>query len=88
MKKQINHISVFQSSKTISVLFGLVGVIIAYPLALFAFLNGLPKDGLQLIILPFIWIVMGFIFYAIFFALYNFIARFFGGIEVEFKDVE
>jgi hypothetical protein len=88
MKKQVSHITIFQSSKVISVLGAFTSAIFAFPLGILLILSGDSTRGLQAIVYPFILLLFMFIFYAIFFALYNFIAKYFGGLEIELKDVE
>jgi hypothetical protein len=88
MKKQVSHFTIFQSSKVLSVLGALTSAIFAFPLGILLILGGDSTRGLQAIVYPFILLLFMFIFYAVFFAIYNFVARYFGGLEIEFKDVE
>ena len=40
------------------------------------------------IVMPAVMAIFGFIFFALFAALYNFLAKWFGGIEVEVKTID
>lgn len=67
---------------------GLMMAIFAFPLGLLLMMGGHSREGWALLVYPFLVILFVFIGHAIFFALYNFVARYFGGVEVNFKDVE
>lgn len=88
MKKQIIHFSIYQSSKVLSILASIYIAIIAFPLALILLLSDHVKEGIVLILYPFIFSILFFIGHAIVFALYNFVARHFGGVEFTVKDLE
>lgn len=89
MKKQIVRISILQSSKVATILYFILGflyVLIGIPMILFG------NDKLRIIgiiycAMPFLMAVIGFIFFAIFAALYNLIAKWVGGMEFEMIDV-
>lgn len=90
MKKQLVRISILQSSKIVTALYVLMGFIytlIGVPLLIFG--------GEQMKIMAFIYIampiimaVLGFVFFAIFAALYNLLAKWLGGIEIEVKTID
>ena len=90
MKKQIIRISILQSSKIIVTLYVLMGCIyslIGIPLIIIG--NDKVKFiGLFYLLGP-VWMgLFGFIFFVIFSAIYNGLAQFLGGFEVEVKDVD
>jgi hypothetical protein len=89
MKKQIIHISILQSSKIIVVLYVLMGclyTLIGIPLIIFGH-DTLRLIGLLYLLGP-VWAgLFGFVFFVIFAAIYNGLARFLGGFEVEVKDI-
>lgn len=89
MKKQIIHISILQSSKIMVVLYVLMGclyTIIGIPMIIFGN-DKIRILGLFYLLGP-IWLgLLGFIFFVVFSAIYNGLARIFGGFEVEVKDI-
>ena len=89
MKKQITRISILQSSKITTALYGLMGFIytlIGIPIVIFG--NEKMKIlGIIYMFMPILMAVLGFIFFVIFAALYNLLARWLGGMEFEVADV-
>lgn len=90
MKKQIIRVSILQSSKISTALYFLIGFIytlVGIPLLIF---GGGPARiiGIIYILMPIIMAVIGFVFFVIFAALYNLLAKWLGGIEVEIKNIE
>ena len=89
MKKQLIRISILQSSKIITVLYVLMGFIytlIGIPMIIFGS-KPIKIMGLIYALMPLIIAIIGFVFFVVFAALYNFLAKWLGGIEVEIKDV-
>ena len=90
MKKQIMRISIIQSSKMIVAMyagFGLIYTFIGIFLLLFAD-NPIWRGFAIFYILGPIWMgALGFVFFAVFAALYNFLASQLGGFEIEVKDI-
>jgi hypothetical protein len=90
MKKQIVRISILQSSKIVTVLYVLMGFIytlISIPMIIF----GNPQLrilGMIYFFMPVLIAIIGFIFFVIFAALYNLLAEWLGGVEVEVKNIE
>ncbi|MBM4128246.1 MAG: DUF4339 domain-containing protein [Nitrospira sp.] len=89
MKKQVTAISILQSSKLITALYVIVGIVytlIGIPMILFG-----GKDmkivGIIYLAGPILSGIFGFISFAIFAAIYNVLARWLGGIEVVVSDV-
>jgi hypothetical protein len=89
MKKQIVSISILQSSKIATALYVLMGLLyslVGIPMLVFGG-EKLRVIGIFYLFGP-IWMgILGFIFFVIIAALYNALARVFGGIEFELKDV-
>jgi hypothetical protein len=89
MKKQIIRVSILQSSKIATILYFLMGfiyVLIGIPMIIF----GDDKFRIMGIIycaMPFLLAAFGFIFFVIFAAVYNVIARWVGGMEFDVIDV-
>ncbi len=89
MKKQITRISVLQSSKIVVALYVLMGflyTLIGIPMLVFGG-PGMRLAGIIYIAMPLILAILGWVFFAIFAALYNLLAKWLGGVEVEVKDV-
>ena len=90
MKKQIARISILQSSKISTALYFLMGFLYTpFGIAMLVFGGDkFPKViGIVYIAMPVVMGIFGFIFFVIFAALYNFLAKLLGGIEFDFKDV-
>ena len=90
MKKQLTRISILQSSKIMTAMYVLMGFIytlIGIPMILL----GNPQFRIMGIIYlfgPILFGILGFVFFVIFAALYNHLAKWFGGFEVEIKSVD
>jgi len=90
MKKQLVRISILQSSKIMTAMYVLLGFIytlIGIPMVMFGS-KQLHIIGFVYIFMPVVMGILGFIFFVIFSALYNFLAKLLGGFEVEVKDSE
>jgi hypothetical protein len=88
MKKQLIRISILQSSKIVTALYVLMGLIytlIGIPMIIFGGEN-LRVMGIIYLFMPFIMGLFGFIFFVIFAAVYNALAGWLGGFEVEVRD--
>jgi|SRR5215469_5308814 len=89
MKKQITRISIIQSSKVATALYVLLGFIytlIGIPMVMFGG-DKLKIMGTIYILMPIFMAVFGFIFFVIFAAIYNLLAKWLGGMEVEVTDI-
>jgi len=89
MKKQLIRISVLQSSKIMAALYVVMGflyTLMGIPMLIF---GGKPFHIIGIIYLfgPIFAGVFGFIFFVIFAALYNGLAKWLGGVEIEVKDI-
>lgn len=90
MKKQLIRISVLQSSKIMTALYVLMGFIytlIGIPMIIFGG-NQLRMVGTFYLLMPVITGIFGFIFFVIFAAIYNLLAKWLGGFEVEIKNID
>ena len=90
MKKQLIRISVLQSSKIMTALYALMGFIytlIGIPMVIF---GGKPFQiiGTIYIFGPILFGIFGFVFFVIFAAVYNGLAKWLGGVEVEIKNID
>ena len=90
MKKQIIRISILQSSKILTALYVLLGFIytlVGIPMIIFG-----PKPlkiiGVIYLFGPVFSGIIGFVFFVIFAAIYNLLAGWLGGIEVEIKNMD
>jgi hypothetical protein len=89
MKKQIIQISLLQSSKIMTALYVLMGFIytlITIPMIIFG-TGPMKIIGVIYLFGPIFAGIFGFIFFVIFAAIYNLLAGWLGGVEVEAKDV-
>lgn len=86
MRQQIVRLSPFQTAKVMAALYGLMGFIF---IPFFYFAMGLTPNANRpgawfLVFVPLAYAAFGFVFVAIGCLLYNFVATFTGGIEVDF----
>lgn len=89
MKKQLIRISILQSSKIMAALYVLLGflyTLIGIPMIVFGD-EKLRIMGMVYCAMPILMGVLGFIFFVIFAAVYNLLAKWLGGVEFEVKDV-
>jgi len=89
MKKQLSRISILQSSKIATALYVLMGFIytlIGIPMLIFGG-EKLKIVAIIYILMPIVMAIFGFVFFVIFAAIYNLLAKWLGGIEVEVKDI-
>jgi hypothetical protein len=89
MKKQMVRISILQSSKIMTALYVLMGLIytlIGVPMIVFGN-AGIRVMGFIYLFMPVFMGIFGFVFFVIFAAIYNFLAKQLGGFEVEVRDV-
>jgi hypothetical protein len=90
MKKQVVRISVLQSSKIVTALYVIFGFLYTLIGILMLILGGqnLRTMGIIYILMPLIMAILGFVFFIIFAALYNFLVKYLGGIEVQIKNIK
>ncbi|MGA8165608.1 MAG: hypothetical protein WB791_11430 [Waddliaceae bacterium] len=88
MRKQIAHVSVHQTSKVLAILHLLFSAIIFIPVGLITYFSTGMPEGLVLLIYPVIFAVLAYIMFAINSLFYNWIASYFGGVEVSVNEVE
>jgi len=89
MKKQVVRISILQSSKIVTALYVIFGLLYSLIGILMLILAGqnLRTMGIFYIFMPIVMAILGFIFFIIFAALYNFLVKYLGGIEVQIKNI-
>jgi len=90
MKKQLIRISILQSSKIMTALYALMGflyTLIGIPMIIFG-TNQLRIIGVIYLLGPIFAGIFGFVFFVIFAAIYNLLAGWLGGFEIEVKNVE
>ena len=90
MKKQIIRISILQSSKILTALYVLMGFIytlIGIPMIILGNTQ-LRIMGVVYLFMPVVMGILGFLFFALFALIYNLLAKWLGGLEVEIKNIE
>lgn len=90
MKKQLIRISILQSSRIITALYvvmGLIYTLIAIPMIIAGGAR-LRVIGITYLFMPVIMGILGFIFFVIFAAIYNVLAKWLGGFEFETKTID
>lgn len=89
MKHQVTHISVHQSAKVVAVIYGLLGLVFVPFFWLMSALN--PAESMPLlltILFPVLYAVMGYLFSALSFFVYNLLAAGIGGVEFTLTPVD
>ena len=102
MKKQISHISVHQTAKVFAFLSFLMGLVALIVTLILGVMSNNPElitvqDGSSisydsmgpiLLLLPFIYLVFGYLVWLLVGFFYNIVAKHFGGIEFDLTDTE
>jgi len=91
MKKQLIRISVIQSSKIMTAMYVVMGFIytpIGVGMMLFSDNPVIKKLGFFYTLGPIFMGILGFLFFVIFAGIYNLLAKWLGGFEVEVKNIE
>jgi len=89
MRKQIERISIHQTSKVIALIAFVFSALYAIPASIFMYyMSGGDTSFFAFLLFPVFMFIISYIMYVILFFVYNIIASSFGGIEVTFKDVE
>lgn len=89
MKKKITAIAPMQAGKMLATLYALFCVILVPFMALVILASPkgkAPGAMVALIIMPLVYVVLGFVFGVISSAIYNLCARWIGGFEIEVED--
>ena len=95
MKKQIKRLSPHQNAKVFAILMTVGAIVMFIPMAIIMLLvgpqvdqNGNPVESsiMMFAIMPFFYLIFGYIFTAIACAIYNVFFRFIGGIEFETEE--
>ncbi len=90
MKKQVIRISILQSSKIMTALYVLTGflyTLIGIPMIIFGN-SQIRMMGILYLLGPIFAGVFGFVFFVIVAALYNLLASWLGGFEIEVKTID
>ncbi len=89
MKKQVVRISILQSSKVAAALYAFMGLfysLIGIPMILFGNTE-IRIMGVIYLFMPILMAGIGFVFFCLFTAIYNLVAGWIGGFEVEVLDI-
>ena len=91
MKQQVTRFSPHQNAKVFAVLMAVVSVAFMVPFMLFAMASAPPEARppvLFLVGMPFIYLVLGYVWIAIGCWVYNTLYKYIGGIEFETRDAD
>jgi hypothetical protein len=84
---QMKSFGLLQTSKVIATVYFIGGLLFAAIAAVLSVASGRPlRSGPNILLLPVLCGVLGFIYTAIFCWIYNLVAQWIGGIEVELSD--
>ena len=94
MNNQIVRISPLQAAKVATILYFIMGALFTIPMVLMTMIASVPEGAEQsspfgwgfLLLMPFIYAVMGFIFIPICCWIYNLVAGWVGGIEITLQE--
>ena len=90
MKKQVIRISILQSSKVMTAMYVLMGFIytlVGIPMIILGS-SEMRIIGIIYFLMPILMGIFGFVFFVIFAAIYNLLADWLGGVEVEVRNIE
>ena len=88
MEKELKKLAVLQTGMVLAILYALLGVIIFIPLALIiAAINGV-AEAIPLIVLIFLYPIVGFLGGILMAAVYNLVASWVGGFRFTVEDVQ
>jgi len=87
---QIKRFGVFQTAKFAAALYAIASLVFMIPITLIMAMGGNGSSfglfgGVFLLLMPIIYAVLGFVFIGLACLLYNFLAQFIGGIEIELE---
>jgi hypothetical protein len=92
MKQQISRLSPHQNGKVFGIMMALVSLVIMIPFtlmyAVFAPNTANQPSFFMLLLLPVIYLIVGYVATVLGSAFYNLVYRFVGGIEYESRDVD
>ena len=87
MKKQVSHIIVHQTAKVFAFIYFLISLIILVPIGIAALVT--KHDGaFMFFLLPFVYLLIGYLSWLLLGFFYNIVAKYFGGIEFDLTDSE
>lgn len=87
MKKQIQYISILQTSKVLALVYGAIAILFVPVFLITSVVNG-GNESMRIFsfIAPILYAILGFILTALFCGLYNLVAKYAGGIEFTLQD--
>ena len=88
MKKQVTYISVHPSSRLLGLLYFLISAMVCVPSAILSFLLTRNVELLAILLIPFVFWLLGYVSSAMFAWIYNFAAKQCGGFEYYTREVE
>ena len=97
MKKQISRLSPHQNGKIAGILMAVTSLVFVVPMSLAMFFSAPAVDQygntiafpkFLVILLPILYLVVGYLFMVVCSVVYNFLFKYIGGFEFEVSDVE
>lgn len=96
METEISRIAPFQAAKLAAVLYFIMGLVFAVPIMSLSLFFSPPEGAEQnnsmgivfILILPFLYALMGFIFTPIMCWIYNLVAKYTGGLKFSLRDTQ
>lgn len=87
MKKQLSRISVHQTAKVFAFIYFLISLVILVPIGI-AMLVTKYEAAFMFFLLPFIYLLIGYLSWLLLGFVYNIVSKYFGGIEFDLTDSE
>ena len=88
MKKEIRRFSLHQTAKVFAFVYFILAAIIMIPLGILTLFTDDHASALMMFLAPFLYLILGYLGWLLMGAVYNFVAKYFGGIEFETIDRE
>lgn len=88
MKKEIRRFSLHQTAKVFAFVYFILSAIFLIPLGIVTLFSKEHAGALFLFLAPFVYLIVGYLAWILLGAVYNLVAKYFGGIEFETVDKE
>ncbi len=88
MKKEIRRFSLHQTAKVFAFVYFILAALIMIPLGIITLFTNEHAGALFMFLAPFFYLVIGYLGWLLMGAVYNLVAKYFGGIEFETVDKE
>jgi hypothetical protein len=88
MKKQLSHFGVHQTAKVFAFVYFILSLIFLIPLGILTLFTKEHEAAIMFFLLPFAYLIFGYLAWLLMGFIYNIVAKYFGGIEFDLVDKE